>query len=226
MPFRDSVDKIVGVYLASVTSEVFEYQRVRYSPLPIRISPTLFRGFECVARCGGCCPRFTLDFLPGEHVPRRIPVEMRRIYIDGRSVSVASDTQEDSSGHFCRNLDPFSGRCRIYAQRPFSCDFEPIRFVRRKSIIQLGQRMYGRGWAMKRIDGGRGARCVFTNEASTPVEDIVLKFQRLADWASHFRIRTRIPQIIEWCQNGDHSRPILLKEDGSLVEMQSTYRNV
>jgi hypothetical protein len=66
MPYTDSVDKIVTVYLASVCKKQIHYKGRIYTPKPLTVSPLIFRGFTCPANCGGCCPRFTLDYLPSD----------------------------------------------------------------------------------------------------------------------------------------------------------------
>jgi hypothetical protein len=66
MPCTDSVDKIVTVYLASVCKKQIHYKGRIYTPKPLTVSPLIFRGFTCPANCGGCCPRFTLDYLPSD----------------------------------------------------------------------------------------------------------------------------------------------------------------
>ncbi len=69
MPFTDSIDKIVTTYFRCVTKTKFHYKGIDYEPAPLTVSPLLLRGFTCPVGCGGCYPRFSLDYLPSEKRP-------------------------------------------------------------------------------------------------------------------------------------------------------------
>jgi hypothetical protein len=87
--------------------------------------------------------------------------------------------QTDHNNHFCRNLD-VGGRCKIYAERPFSCDFEVIRFlVPKEGPIVLTQKLFGRGWAMNTIDGRKGAKCTMTERTADTTKEVYRKLSRL-----------------------------------------------
>lgn len=208
MPLADSVDKIVTVYLASVCSHAFVYKGRLYRPKPLRVSPLIFRGFTCPQGCGGCCPRFTLDYLPSEQRPYRL--ERREVEIDGRAVEVYTDTQAENREHFCRNLDRVTGRCGIHGRHPFSCDFELIRFINFAERVDLNQKLFGRGWAMRRIDGGRGSLCEMLPSDESTVREVVRKLRRLREWADHFGVRTRLAEIIQWAEAGPRNDPLEL----------------
>ncbi len=202
MPYRDSVDKIVMVYLAAVAKGRFCYRGGTYSPRPIRVSPLVFRDYRCPERCGGCCPRFTLDYLPDETAPYDL-VE-RFVEVDGRKVFIWTDYQDDSAAYHCRNLDQISGRCLIHGRHPFTCDFELLRFIHRKEKTHLNQQLFGRGWAMLRIDGARGARCSMAPLEESTIGEICRKLARLQRWAEHLGVDTWIPEIIDWVRSGPH----------------------
>ena len=108
--------------------------------------------------CGGCCPRFSLDYLPLEQKPDN--TQERIVEFNYKKFSIYSDMQLDHNNKKCRNLNMENARCNIHTVRPFSCDFELIRFLisgnheKRKNI--LTQKLFGRGWMMQRIDGERG----------------------------------------------------------------------
>jgi Fe-S-cluster containining protein len=206
MPHVDSIDKIVTVYLASVCSEPFTYKGVEYKPRPLTVSPLIFRGFTCPVRCGGCCPRFTLDYLPSEVAPYALT--RREIPISGRLVKILSDMQDANRDHHCKNLDKLTGRCLIHGKHPFSCDFELIRFISFRQKTNLTQKLFGRGWAMKRVDGERGALCEMVKPDQHSVAEVVRKLERLRDWANHFGIRTRLDVIIDWAQQGPGNGPL------------------
>lgn len=192
----DSVDKIVMQYFGAVTAQAFTYKGAVYGVPRLTVSPLLLRGYTCPMGCGGCCPRFSLDYLPTEdHPSAAVP---REVEFNGYTVSLITDPQTDHSGFRCRNLDPADGRCLIHTRRPFSCDFELIRFMARPGTAHMSQRLFSRGWNMKRTDGGRGSLCEMLPATEETVEDVLRKLGRLTDWAAHFGITTRVPMIIDW----------------------------
>jgi Fe-S-cluster containining protein len=212
--WNDSMDKVVTVYMACITAEPFEYQGKTYEPKPLQVSPLIFRGFTCPARCGGCCPRFSLDYLPHETLPDGADLAERSVTINGREVRLLSDMQTDHDNHHCRNLNMENGRCGIHGRQPFSCDFELIRFIEHAKTPQseararLSQQLYGRGWAMLRVDGKRGALCEMTDADGHTKAEVLRKLRRLQEWSRHFGIRTKLAKIIEWAETGPHDEPL------------------
>lgn len=200
--FIDSVDKIVTCYFAVLARRPFVYKGRVFKPKPVRVSPALLRGYTCPVGCGGCCPRFSLDYLPDEEHPSG--VLPRAIAFDGRAVLVYSDLQVDHNEHHCRNLRKVDGRCGIYPVRPFSCDFELIRTLLASSTDRpntLTQKLFGRGWAMLRVDDERGALCEMTPADHASVDDVVRKLQRFQQWADHFGVDTWVPDLINRLEN-------------------------
>jgi hypothetical protein len=63
------------------------------------------------------------------------------------------------------------------------------------------QRLFTRGWNMKRTDGGRGAACEIYPADPMTVAEVVRKFRRLDQWAAHFGVSTRIPTILTWASS-------------------------
>lgn len=192
----DSIDKIVIQYFGAVTAQPFEYRGERYDVPRLTVSPGLLRGYTCPAGCGGCCPRFSLDYLPTEVHPGT--AVLRTVEFNGYAVPIMSDLQDDHTSDRCRNLNPADGRCNIHSYRPFSCDFELIRFMARPGTAHMSQRLFSRGWNMKRTDGGRGAKCEMLPADPETIADVIRKLGRLTDWAQHFGIMTRVPLIIDW----------------------------
>lgn len=192
----DSVDKIVTSYFSTVTAEPFTYRDVRYPVPELVVSPLLLRGYTCPIGCGGCCPKFSLDYLPTERKPPGVTA--RTVMFNGHPVTVYSDMQLGNRGDRCRNLQ-VDGRCGIYLVRPFSCDFELIRMMPTgERARRLSQQLFSRGWNMKRTDGGRGAKCEMTPPDEYTVSEVLRKLTRLEDWARHFGLATRVPQIMTW----------------------------
>jgi hypothetical protein len=208
MRHLDTLEKIVGVYLAGVCDEPFVYEGRRYEPKPLIVSPLLLRGHTCPAMCGACCGNFSLDYLPSEDAPKETSV--RRISISGRTADVFSDRQHDVSDRWCRNLERETGRCRIYEHRPMACDFELLRFLLYEDRVLLIQKLYGRAWAMHRLDGGLGTRCEMLPKDPERVSAVIRKLRRLEDWANHLRITTRILKIIHWIETDNCESPLRL----------------
>jgi hypothetical protein len=209
MPHRDSLQKIIGVYLANVCREPFEYNGITYLPRTLRVSPLIFRGFTCPSKCGGCCPKFSLDYLPNEE--NKISREPRQVIINGRRHEIYSDFQSNNVGHFCRHLDRQTGRCGVYEHRPFSCDFELIRFlVPRAGPVHLTQKLFGRGWAMHRVDGQKGALCKMLPPSPFSHTEVLRKLVRLQEWANYFAISTCLPEVCSWVSRGPHDTCLLV----------------
>lgn len=217
--YVDTVDKIVRVYSALTCTEAFTYKGHTYLPRALQISPTIFRGFTCPEGCGGCCPRFSLDYLPDESAPESLDLEPRFIEINGQPRLILSDMQADHDNHHCRNLHLTTGRCGIYLQRPFACDFELIRFMEYRDLNHpnlLTQRLFGRGWNLLRVDDERGALCTMTEATEATVAEVVRKLRRLRQWNQYLGIKDKLKPVIEWVQNGPHNTPLLLRANGGL----------
>lgn len=216
MPMVDSVDKIVSIYMACVTAEEFDYKGKSYYPNPLQVSPLIFRGFTCPPGCGGCCPRFSLDYLPYEALPKGLDLVPRSIVVNGYEVKLLSDLQDDHRNHHCRNLNMDDGRCGIHGRQPFSCDFELIRFIeyartdKRLPRAVVTQKLFGRGWAMLRVDEERGALCTMTKADYRTKKEVLRKLRRLQEWSAHFHIRTKLPEVMEWVSTGPHKQPLVI----------------
>lgn len=209
----DSVDKIISRYFATLTMEPFEYNGERFEPRPVRVSPDLLRGHTCPPGCGGCCNlQFSLDYLPHEPMPLQ-NMKPRMIKFNGRDVMVMTDAQDDHELKRCRYLDPKDGRCGTHKVRPFSCDFELIRtlqFADTDHPNVLTQKLFGRGWAMKRIDGQKGALCEMLPVTPEHAADVVRKLKRFQGWSYHFQLKTWVPHIIRLIESGQLNRAYVL----------------
>ncbi len=175
MALRDSIDKIVSSYFQNITEEDFEYKNRVYALRRLFVSRNLPRDFTCPEMCGGCCPRFSLDYLPHEKHPYELTP--RIIEINGIKREIFSDLQNDHRDHFCRNLDKQNGRCTIHGKHPFSCDFEIVRFKTHRDYGWVGTQLYSRGWNFLRVDGARGARCEII--PGTRYDEVLRKMKRL-----------------------------------------------
>ena len=213
MAQTDSLDKIIGTYFACVTIMPFTYKDKVYKPRTLRVSPHIFRGFTCPAGCGGCCPRFSLDYLPEELKPDSLPTSGREVLVNDKPFVIYSDLQKDHNNHHCKNLNMDNGRCGIHGRQPFSCDFELIRFIEFQDVDHpnyVTQKLFGRGWQMLRVDGERGALCEMTPVDYHTINEAIRKFKRLKQWTDYFEIKTKIPVIIKWLEDGPHTEPLLV----------------
>lgn len=204
----DTFGKIVG-YLALVTTHSFEYKGKQYHPKPLRVSPDIARGYDCPEGCGGCCPRFSLDYLLSEDRPSGC--KSREVTLNGASRIIMSDLQEHD-GYHCKYLNQENGRCLNHDRRPFSCDFELIRFAKFADDARPNQvttRLFGRGWQLLRIDGERGALCEITPATDESRKDTIRKLKRLNQWALEFGLRTKIKDIIKWLETNPTKAIIL-----------------
>jgi len=212
----DSVDKIVMRYFAAVTNRPFTYKERTYHPVSLKVSPLLLRDYTCPPGCGGCCFRFTLDYLPSEDRPKS--AKRRWVRIDRREVEIWTDAQEDNETNRCQKLLP-DGRCGIYPVRPFSCDFElvrvlqPVQSTSTRDAI-LTQKLFGRGWSYQRVDGGKGALCEMKPVTDHSTQEVIRKLTRLKEWADHFGLETRIPDILTVIRRGSLTRPIVFAPPG------------
>ena len=210
---KDSVEKIVTTYFSAVCTEPFTYRGLTYNPKPLQVSPAIFHGYTCPTGCGGCCKRYSNDYLPFEYRPDDARLALRQFEFDGRQVPIYSDLQGDHERYFCRYLSTDDGRCGLHPDQPFSCDFELLRFTHFSddaSPTLLATRLFGRGWIMKRIDGERGAKCEILPVTPEHYSDAVRKLKRLAEWCDHFGVTHRVGQIIDWAHSGIE-QPLILR---------------
>jgi len=214
--YVNSLDKIVYSYFAAVTREAFEYRSKTIQPRPLYVSPNIFRGFVCPEKCGGCCPRFSLEYIPSELHPST--AFQYEISVNGNARPLFHDPQTDHSNHHCRFLEREKGRCLIYQRRPFHCDFELIRVFISSKQNRLSQQLFGRKWQLLRIDNVRGALCHMTPVDDNTVAEVVRKLKRLKEWTDHFQLQTWLPEILEWVASGPHIKPLILMTPDQIVE--------
>jgi Fe-S-cluster containining protein len=203
MTMRDSLDNIIGVYFACVASEPFTYKGKTYEPKPLRVSPLILRGYTCPPMCAGCCPRFSLDYLPQdmEPWPKRLKLQPRFIKINDFEMPIYSDLQLENKDWHCKNVNKSDGRCMVHGRHPFSCDFELIRFLEFHDPDHpnaLTQKLFGRGWALLRVDGERGARCDMLPVTDYTKSEVVRKLRRLQMWCDYFAVKNKVDAIVDW----------------------------
>lgn len=86
MAYVSSIDKIVTSYFVAVTKEDFVFKEKLHKAKSLKVSPLLLRGFICPENCAGCCPVFSLDYLPTEQTPYQLNV--REIEFNGKSIAI------------------------------------------------------------------------------------------------------------------------------------------
>jgi len=201
----DSIDKIVSTYFSVVTSEEFKYRRKIYTPKPYIISTNVFYQYTCPGNCGGCCLRFSLDYIPQEinQIPDWASLRFVKLtHKKSRNYIVYSDLQPDNKTYHCKYLNFDNGLCNTYEMRPFSCDFELIRFMHFKDPNvpnRITTKVFGRGWQYKRVDGKQGALCVVTPVITDEnIKEVKRKFLRLRNWCEFFELKHSVDKILKW----------------------------
>jgi len=213
MGFKDSTEKVVNIYMGSVTKKDFFFEGKWIRAKPLDISSTIFREARCYENCGACCRSFSLDWLPMEKRPYQM--ERRTFNLNGRSVVMYSDKQEQNMGYYCGHLNPKNGHCGVHKNRPLSCDFELLRFHQYEDHNRLGETLYGRVWNMKRIDNVRGGICTIEPPSEASLNDTIRKLMRLQTWCHHFGVKdNHIPDIVRWVQKGPTDEILRLKPRG------------
>jgi len=200
MAYNDSLDKIFLIYFAAFTQKVFSYNSITVQPKPLLVSPLLLRGYTCPSGCGGCCPKFSLDYLSNKPRSKSLLLKERIVLVNENEFFVFSDQQLENNGNRCKFLNKNTGRCNIYFDRPFSCDFELIKVIREKNRNILLQKLFSRGWAMKRTSGGRGALCEIFPPNELAIKEVVRKLNVLKQWMSFFKINHKIDKVLRWIE--------------------------
>jgi len=202
--YFDSFDKIVS-YIQVVAKDSFEFNsEVIKPPKRLFISKTFFRDFNCVEKCGACCPKFSLDYLNGtDRAELRLNknsnnLEERIVKLNGKEVKIYSDMQKGNDDFFCRHLDKETGRCKIHGIHPFSCDFEirKLLFFPSKNRALIMKKTFPRGWAMKNVRGTKGVFCKLIKSSKESINKDIELLKELDKIASLFNIETWIPKIV------------------------------
>lgn len=193
---NDSLRKIFECYIIPLIKKPIFYRNKVYKPLDkIIVSSTIFREIICKKNCGACCLKYTMDFLPSEQKPK---IKLtQRIFEDKEIFTFYSS---DKNKIYCDLLDTKTGLCTIHSLKPFSCDFECIRFkyFKSKKVCMIGNYLYGRGWNMLKINNERGALCETTNLYNEyNKKEVLRKFKRLKEYINYFEVDTYINEIIE-----------------------------
>ena len=199
----NSLDRIVSYFKACCTSP-FMYRGKEIQPYKqLKINQLALRSYDCPEECGACCMRCSLVwFTPPENLPH---IEKTRIQIGHAFRDVWIDYQMDHNSHFCRYLDPVSGRCTIYEERPFACQLELFKFMHYVSRGTAYARVTlpGRGWNLTKVDGERGALCTINKHDPAQTKDIIQLLHQLAKFMQMFGIANDIEQMTNFLKKGE-----------------------
>lgn len=70
---------------------------------------------------------------------------------------------------------------------------------------------FGRAWALKKVNGKRGAICEFsTGPDKRAIKLHINKLLRLKQWCKYFGVVNRIDKIVKYIQSGPHTEKIII----------------
>lgn len=95
-------------------------------------------------------------------------------------------------------------------------------------IFRLSTQYFGRGWAMLRIDGTRGAECSkipLTPATKHTIEDLTRRIKRLRDWLEHFELEHCLDCVIQWVETGPHMQKLVIPADKKEVPLPKQLLN-
>lgn len=191
-------------YMAAFCDVPFYVDGVYYEPPDeVVITHRAWRRYTCPPGCGACCHSFELIFLPEEfaefeyvypeHAKRFQRFEVLR-QVDGyyRTIHLYRDSQDDAETRRCMYLNLENGRCGIHLRNPFHCAIELLRFTRRDTkrgtVVHVGTQLFGRTWALERIDGERGAMCEVLDPDPQRIIEVESHLQYIVRWMDYFGI--------------------------------------
>jgi Fe-S-cluster containining protein len=151
----------------------------------------------------------------------------REVEFNGKTFLLRSNTQENSDDRHCNfvnkkgdgpqiyDKEMYLGCCQIHGEHPFTCDFELIRFSHAVEDLTrpnyVNQRLYGRGWAMTRVDGQKKAMCEMITGDESWKQDTMRRLTRLMEWANYFELDHCMLEIIGWVATGPWQEPLTIR---------------
>lgn len=211
MPKADSFDKIAESYFTVLSRTDFYFKDEWIEVRPVLVSPKMLREDKCVLGCGACCRSYTQDWLPSGKYPG--DAFSRTVSLNSKKYEIISSIPYKNS-FWCKYLNTVTGECLIYDMRPLTCEFELLR----ASVAEAGQnylttRLYGRGWALTRIDKTKGALCKIELVTPESIQNTIHRLSRLQKWMNYFELdSSRIDDILEWINGSiiNTHRPLFL----------------
>jgi len=187
----DSVEKVASYLKAANADEVV-------------LSSKFFRDYTCPSGCGGCCPKFTLDYVEGPRLDKlRATYPEAAARLKPRQTktghTIWTDAQSDNDTRWCRHLRQEDGRCGIHEANPFTCEFELLKLNVTQGKGRIINKLFGRGWSLLRVDGERGAKCeMLPYDGSKLTRDVAL-LDELRDWAPVLGYDEGVlPRVVGW----------------------------
>lgn len=188
--------------------------------LPLRVTSSFFRRFECVEGCYVCCARLgiSLDYLEGESAWLRMPKEFKSLFTprtievnqgqytvwthekQGYRDNAKRETDADRLKHFCTflaSVRPNGGPgCSLWQTgSPLGCASAYNMHVHeRPEAVFVTKRGLGRAWAYD-----PEPECLFydTDIAEADLETNVNLLQRFLEWAMIFNYEPAMNRIDE-----------------------------
>lgn len=194
----------MSVKYTDSTNKIFGY--LKNAQKTVVLSKLFFRDYTCPESCGGCCPKFSLDFFEGERweifkkeYPDKVAFFKKR---EIAGVNVYSYLQDDNETRWCRFLDLSIGRCSIHKSNPFSCEFELIKFITRgENQSILIKKLFGRGWNLLTVTGKRGGVCKMTAFNFQKLKRDIELLKELNEIGNKFQMTTKLPKIIKFLES-------------------------
>jgi Fe-S-cluster containining protein len=184
--YSDSIQKIKS-YFFELDKDILHF------------SPLFLRTLKCNKFCGGCCPKFSLDYIKDsqrwrnfvEQYPEKVQ------FFEERKCDNAvymSYTQVDNTGYYCNFLDKQNGLCTIHTSNPFHCEFEIIKLrgqnefdIPNDRLVQVSKKPFSEADTFKCVDGTIGAKCEIEGfNKSTFLRDIEMLKELQEHYVHHF----------------------------------------
>lgn len=203
----DSIEKIL-YKLSSTSLEPIYYQGKLISEQVVsnfQILPSFFRTFICPPGCHACCLNFSIDFLPCNNINNELLCN-RTITVNSKEFTVTSYFNEGK----CNFLKPIRDNntlgCSLFPLTCLSCAEAPqIGLRKKKNISVLMKTPYGRAWAFK-----LKPQCKFINQLTNLKSEINL-LKRYLEYANYFKIKTILPEIIDFLTYLSYSKKYTLE---------------
>lgn len=184
--FSDSIQKIKS-YFTELDKEVLHF------------SPLFLRTLKCNKFCGGCCPKFSLDYIKDSERWRNFVLQYpeKVSFFKERTSDNAvymSYIQSDNKGYYCNFLDKQNGLCTIHNSNPFHCEFEIIKLrgqnefeIPSDRIIQLSKKPFSEADSFRCVDGTVGAKCEIEDFKPEAFSRDILMLKELQEYyVEHF----------------------------------------
>lgn len=200
----DSQDKVL-VFLQGLCSRPIMYKGRALAVHPLKVSPRLFQRVVCPGDCGACCNLvYTKDWLPTQPHPK--DVIMRQVSVDGHRFPILTHVDDTRP---CGYIDSQS-RCTIHTMNPLACRLPLCHMMLFRDRYVLTTRIYGRGWALTRGNGVKGALCKL--ETTNAVPHLVKLFEELFLYADHYKVKLdRAKQVMDYIVKGPQTKPIVIE---------------